>query len=176
MRQGLPDWADGSVECVYTCHLLEHLTYEDGLRLLREAHRVLRPGGALRVGVPDFRLFARAYAAGDIEFSRQYFERYCRSEGGGSPEGTPAEDPAQFEKFGPIGALLAIVYGWEHRAIYDEDVLRATLELAGFPRESLVRCEFRKSAYAGLGALDLNFEDHSLFIEARKAEGPSLSS
>src|SRR3990172_4662637 len=48
LRKPLP-FGDGSVRCIYTSHCLEHLTREDGAQLLRECHRVLAPGGILRV-------------------------------------------------------------------------------------------------------------------------------
>jgi predicted SAM-dependent methyltransferase len=46
-------WADDSADAVYMGEVLEHFTREDGEKLLRECHRVLRPGGVLRVRVPD---------------------------------------------------------------------------------------------------------------------------
>jgi predicted SAM-dependent methyltransferase len=46
-------WADATADAVYMGEVLEHFTREDGEKLLRECHRVLRPGGVLRVRVPD---------------------------------------------------------------------------------------------------------------------------
>ncbi len=46
--------ADGSVAEIYASHVFEHLGYQDELfRALGECHRVLVPGGMLRVSVPD---------------------------------------------------------------------------------------------------------------------------
>jgi predicted SAM-dependent methyltransferase len=48
-------FAAGSVDEIYASHVLEHLSYAERLpRALAEFHRVLKPGGALRVSVPDF--------------------------------------------------------------------------------------------------------------------------
>jgi predicted SAM-dependent methyltransferase len=44
---------DGSVDAIFHEHVLEHLSIEDGYQLARESHRLLRPGGVLRIGVPD---------------------------------------------------------------------------------------------------------------------------
>lgn len=50
----LSPFADGSVTEIYASHVLEHLGYQRELRsALREFHRVLEPGGRLRVSVPD---------------------------------------------------------------------------------------------------------------------------
>lgn len=54
---------DNSVELVYSSHLIEHLTKEDCFNILTESFRVLKPGGTLRLSLPDFEEMARAYVA-----------------------------------------------------------------------------------------------------------------
>jgi len=78
VTQGIP-FADGSFEFVYHSHLLEHLAPEQGLQLLRECHRVLVPGGVIRVAVPDLEQIARLYLealdkarAGDGRWQHHY--------------------------------------------------------------------------------------------------------
>lgn len=44
IRDGLP-FPDNSVDEVYTCHLLEHLTNDENIGLFREIYRVLKPKG-----------------------------------------------------------------------------------------------------------------------------------
>jgi SAM-dependent methyltransferase len=46
-------YPDAAFEAVFGSHVLEHLTPDEGETLLRELHRVLRPGGILRIAVPD---------------------------------------------------------------------------------------------------------------------------
>ncbi len=48
---------DGSFDRVFFEHVLEHLTQEQGLALLRECLRVLTPSGRIRVGVPDLGMY-----------------------------------------------------------------------------------------------------------------------
>jgi len=43
LRTPLP-FRDGSASTVYSSHLLEHLYFEEGQRLIRETHRVLAEG------------------------------------------------------------------------------------------------------------------------------------
>jgi SAM-dependent methyltransferase len=45
------------------CHVLEHVGHSQSLSTLREMHRILRPGGVLRISVPDFDLLVEAYQA-----------------------------------------------------------------------------------------------------------------
>lgn len=59
-RARLP-FADASVDAVYHAHLLEHLEADAAGKFLRECHRILRPGGVLRVVVPDLEGIAQAY-------------------------------------------------------------------------------------------------------------------
>lgn len=45
---------DGTFQCLYASHVLEHFDYRDMVQeVLREWHRVLAPGGRLFVSVPD---------------------------------------------------------------------------------------------------------------------------
>jgi SAM-dependent methyltransferase len=44
---------DASYEFVYASHVLEHLHPDAAERCLREVHRILVPGGVLRIAVPD---------------------------------------------------------------------------------------------------------------------------
>ena len=59
-RRGLP-FADASVDVVYHAHMLEHLEADDARKFLAECHRVLRPGGIMRVVVPDLEGIAQTY-------------------------------------------------------------------------------------------------------------------
>lgn len=59
-------WASGSVDAVYSSHTLEHLSREDGRRFLRECHRVLKPGGLIRIIVPDLRQAVTEYLEGRV--------------------------------------------------------------------------------------------------------------
>lgn len=60
LRATLP-YADNSFDLVYSSHVLEHFTAEEGKALLREQFRVLKPGGAVRCVVPDLELLAQVY-------------------------------------------------------------------------------------------------------------------
>ena len=50
----LPD-ADGTVTAIFAFHVLEHLTGEQAIQMLREFQRVLIPGGTVTLLVPYFK-------------------------------------------------------------------------------------------------------------------------
>lgn len=63
----LSRFADGSAEEIYASHILEHFPAARTLPVLREWHRVLRPGGILRVAVPDFSVLVELYHRSGLE-------------------------------------------------------------------------------------------------------------
>ncbi|MFK7759402.1 MAG: methyltransferase domain-containing protein [Phycisphaerales bacterium] len=52
---------DNQFDAVFHAHMLEHLEPEIGERVMHECVRIVRPGGVVRVSVPDFERFAIAY-------------------------------------------------------------------------------------------------------------------
>lgn len=57
---------DNSAGLIYACHLLEHFGRKTYMDPLREWFRVLRPGGVLRLAVPDFAAVVKVYAKGGL--------------------------------------------------------------------------------------------------------------
>jgi predicted SAM-dependent methyltransferase len=60
LLKGIP-FSDNSFDFVYHSHVLEHFSKNDGERLIKECYRVLKPGGILRVAIPDLEGIARNY-------------------------------------------------------------------------------------------------------------------
>jgi predicted SAM-dependent methyltransferase len=108
LRYRLP-FPDGSVSAIFHEHLLEHLTYWQGIPLFRECRRLLKPGGVLRLGVPDFGRYARDYAAdnGFISSVRP---------------GRPTS----------LLAMAEIAYCYQHVSMWDGQTLIALMEEIGF--------------------------------------------
>jgi predicted SAM-dependent methyltransferase len=72
LRKGIPA-PDDSVDVVYHSQVLEHIDRDVAPRFLRECLRVLKPGGVLRVVVPDLERAARDYlgAIDDLDAGRR---------------------------------------------------------------------------------------------------------
>jgi len=52
---------DGEAEEVYASHIAEHFHHTRTLEVLKEWHRVLKPGGILKIAVPDFQRAVEIY-------------------------------------------------------------------------------------------------------------------
>lgn len=102
IEYGLP-FHDQSVDAIYSSHLHEHLFRSDAQQLLREAHRVLRPGAIIRMCVPDLQYALDLFNRGDKETALSFFF-YDRG-------------PSEYTR---------------HRYMYDFDLLAADLGSAGF--------------------------------------------
>jgi predicted SAM-dependent methyltransferase len=152
LRNGLP-FPDGAVASAYSCHVFEHFYPDELARLLRECHRVLRPGGGLRAVVPDMGGAVRAYLEGRGDYFTD-FPRPLRSLGG------------------KLSNLLFC--DGNHRQGFDLSYMEEVLSAAGFaeiwegsaaesriyPPETFPRLQQEE---AGLAAV-------SLFVECRKRE------
>jgi predicted SAM-dependent methyltransferase len=66
----LDRFPDGSVEEIYTCHVLEHFAHDEIEPLLRRWHALLRPGGCLRISVPDMDRIVQVYAKNFDHFQK----------------------------------------------------------------------------------------------------------
>jgi SAM-dependent methyltransferase len=64
IREGLP-LADASIDYAVSIHALPEVPYPDLLPVLRELQRVLKPGGVLRLGLPNLERALDAYRRGD---------------------------------------------------------------------------------------------------------------
>jgi predicted SAM-dependent methyltransferase len=147
---GLP-LADGSVDVLYSSHMLEHLDREQVAAFLREARRVLRSGGTLRVSVPDLRRQVDRYlASGDAD---------------AFVAGTELAGPRPKGWMRRLRALL--VGSRNHQWMYDGESLRRLLAGASFVDICLLPAG--QTTIDAPDALDLQERsDESVYLEARK--------
>ncbi len=61
----LPMFHDDTIDLLYASHCLEHLSYRDTREVLAEWCRAIKPGGVLRVSVPDLDRLIEIYEADD---------------------------------------------------------------------------------------------------------------
>jgi len=163
---GLP-FTDGQCRFVFLSHLLEHLFYPtDASALLEEIHRILAPGGVVRIVVPDIEQCLRAYRENNTEF----FEKRAEHWGAGDGNATRLEHFLAYAGAGPDPAWLFEA----HKFGYDFETLERALQRAGF--KTIIRSKFMGSEHGALRVdehsqiASAKFGDdyYSLFVEAVK--------
>ncbi len=71
LKYGIP-LRDSSVDFIFSSHLLHHLYRDEALKFIREALRVLKPGGTMRITVPDLEFIVALYLEGRREQALEY--------------------------------------------------------------------------------------------------------
>lgn len=56
------------IDEIYSSHFWEHLTYDEGMNLLRDCFAALKPGGEFRMALPKVREACEAYLKGDNDY------------------------------------------------------------------------------------------------------------
>jgi SAM-dependent methyltransferase len=72
LRSGLP-LPDASVDFLYCSHALHHLYRAQAAKLLADGMRTLKPGGTIRIVVPDLEYIMSLYQQGKRERALSYF-------------------------------------------------------------------------------------------------------
>jgi SAM-dependent methyltransferase len=155
---------DGALAAIYAEELIEHLSLDQGVRLLKECCRCLRPGGSIRLTTPDlgFLLSFPAMTAAHLEALRLDMETFGRD-----------------RRLFPVTLVSEYVndafFLHSHRFLYDYRTLRECLTLAGFTD---VRQEsYGQSSRPELKGLDSHLsrypapEAGTLFVEAVRPAG-----
>lgn len=50
---------NNTFDYVFSEHMIEHMSYPEGLMMLRECHRIMKPGGRIRISCPDINFLIR---------------------------------------------------------------------------------------------------------------------
>ena len=100
-------------------HMIEHITFDQGLLFLHELFRVMKPGGRVRIATPNLRTLAELYAESKTTeqdtYIRNVIDTYNPSVG------------AYLEGF-----AINQLFGFGHRFLYDRQTLGLILGKAGF--------------------------------------------
>jgi predicted SAM-dependent methyltransferase len=146
--RGLP-LPDGSVDVLYSSHMLEHLDQTGAELFLKEARRLLISGGIIRIVVPDLRKMARQYLdSGDAE---AFLSASCQSQ---PQTGTIVQ------------RLRVLMVGTRHHQwMYDGESLCRILLVHGFSDPGILQPD--ETRIDAPGSLDLKERiSESVYVEA----------
>jgi len=110
---------DGTFDYVYSEHMLEHISWQNALAMLRECHRVLKPAGTIRIATPDLEVLLGLNKTDDL-----MAQKYIKWITDQSLEGISV-CKVSF-------VINNAFYNWGHQFLYDGETLEMTLQEAGF--------------------------------------------
>ena len=142
---------NNSVEVVYSSHMLEHLDRNKVVLFLKEAYRILCPGGLIRIAVPDIKILVDQYIeTGDADIFIKS-TRLC------------APSPTSF-----IQKLRFLLVGARnHQWMYDGNSLSRLIMKHGFTEVNVTPAG--QTRILNHEPLDLcERESESLYVEALK--------
>ena len=142
---GLP-FSDAHFDVIAAHHSLQMIRFDDLPRALAELRRVLKPGGALRISVPDALKAVNKYIAG-VEHAFPISDEIERTADG------------RFWRY--------MFWHGDARSAFSYESLEDALWRNGF--QNVRKCEFKQThtQYPEIVELD-NREEESLFVEAIK--------
>jgi predicted SAM-dependent methyltransferase len=117
-------FADGTIYYIFGEHVIEHLTYEEGQEFLKESHRVLAPGGKVRMVTPNLLQFVAMFEQQQTAEQKQILDNYV-----------PRKLDFHFwpQSADPMCFILNNeMRSWGHQFVYTPNMLRSSFEKAGF--------------------------------------------
>ena len=139
-----------SASMIWSCHMLEHLSYPAGVcAALRVFNDWLKVGGLLRLAVPDLELVSGYYTHNDPTLMTMY---------GDTIDAELYKHHSRAERF------MFFMRGWEHSIVFDFELLRELMIDAGF--KDVKRMPFRRSEI-GYWPHD-RMPEESMYVEGKK--------
>ena len=116
-------YEDATFDYVFSEHMIEHVVYNDGFKMLAECYRVLKSGGKVRISTPDLRFLIDVCNGRRTPLITQYLEFQSRR----NPKDMPQPSACFLLNF-------FVRMGGEnggHIFIYDEETLSFAMRSVG---------------------------------------------
>ena len=151
---------DNSLKGIFCEHTLEHLTYTKVDELLGECYRILKPGGRIRIIVPDVSIFVENYAKNN----QAWFDRWEHLMFKSSSD----SERSKRKLVSKMSAISFVTQEYLHVACWDYETMSYYLAKNKFV--NITKSEYRRSMDPALN-IDLDDEERkyvSLYVEAVK--------
>lgn len=145
-RFPLPPQSFDAIQCE---HVIEHVDHAAGQRMLAECHRVLSPGGILRIATPNLELVRRLLDRPRSDPCVISYVQWSNETFGTAVERTDSCNAAF--------TANRLMRQWGHTFLYDERTLR--LALAGVGFSEITRVRPGDSAHVALRGVDRHAEE-----------------
>jgi predicted SAM-dependent methyltransferase len=118
-RQRFP-FKEETFDYIFSEHVIEHISYSDGMKMLTECFRVLKRSGKIRISTPDLAFLVDLTRPDKSDLQRAYIKWAANTFIPGAPDDNEAF------------VINNFVRNWGHTFIYDENTLRGAMTSAGF--------------------------------------------
>ena len=149
---------DKRFDGIFTEHCLEHVSFQQCVKVAQDFFRILVPGGRLRIIVPDGGLYLDLYQKWKVG-DRTPFPYV-------DPQGQRDLEEDSRYGFTPMMAVNRIFRGYDHRFAWDFETFERLLSHVGFV--AIERSSFRQGADAMLLIDSEVRRPQSLFLECRR--------
>lgn len=155
-------FADNTFDFIFSEHIFEHLTFEQGLIMLSESYRTLKTGGFFRIAVPDLDFLAKLYLYKSFPIHTEYIQwsanTFCAN------ISKHIQDPNLLSVY----VINNFFKDWGHQIIHNHETLSDLLLRSGFE-------EIRKERVGTSQIPELrNLEKHGTKIPAEFNELETL--
>lgn len=156
---------DETYNGIYSEHFMEHLERDEGLALMKECLRILKPGGVLRTVWPPHDVIDWLRGSTDLsdnDFVKRYYNRYVVRERF-PPKGFKADRIQDY-----VAAGLEYQKG-EHKYLWGITEMRETLKSLGYV--NIRQPDYGQSRimdFCGIETQGVIRQAHSAVIEAEK--------
>ena len=105
---------------VYSEHMIEHISWHEGLFMLRECRRVLKPGGTIRIATPNLEVLIGLYSYNGDPLNERYIkwitDRYLNG----------------INVYKASFVINNAFRDWGHQFLYDGELIEIAMQEAGF--------------------------------------------
>lgn len=134
---------DNTFNYIYSEHFIEHIPPDEGIKVLSESYRILKPNGKIRIACPNFDFLIDICSEEKSLIQKEYLA-------------WSQKNIFNSEKIFNHNILVnKYLRNWGHEFIYDFETLKAYLEIVGF--RNVIQCKVNESTDENFQGIERHF-------------------